>query len=117
MEYSQLTKEQLAFEARLMLAAPYVWATLLQFAVLVTLWRLMGRRYDLLTAVTLGPFYLVFLVQNLTFNALVGSFIFWELPREIGFSTRLIRHKEEGGTYGSARIARILNFFDPGHIS
>lgn len=59
-----------------------------------------------------------FMGLNALFNATCGSFIFWELPREVFFTDRLKRHKA-GNDPEKARIARALccemNKADPGH--
>ena len=38
-----------------------------------------------------------FMAMNVVFNATVGSFIFWEPPREWFFTDRLKRHKNSTG--------------------
>lgn len=59
-----------------------------------------------------------FMPSNAVFNVLIGSFIFWELPREWFFTDRLKRHKA-GDNPDRARVAEMLcremNKADPGH--
>lgn len=59
-----------------------------------------------------------FMFLNAAFNATCGSFIFWELPREIFFTDRLKRHKA-GDNADRRRVAEMLcremNKADPGH--
>lgn len=53
---------------------------------------------------------------NLLFNAIVFSFIFLELPQEIGVTKRLRRQRDKKGSRFAGALAKFLNFWDPGHV-
>ena len=53
---------------------------------------------------------------DLLLNWIVGTLVFASLPRELMFTTRLIRHQLEGGWRGVLAewiCTRMLNQFDP----
>jgi len=56
-----------------------------------------------------------FVPINIAYNWIVGSFIFWELPREGGYTGRIKRHIREG-CYFALHIGRLLNWADPEHV-
>ena len=60
-----------------------------------------------------------FVLADVLFNVVIGSFIFWELPREWLFTTRLSRHKNSGVSqprYEVAwRLCRLLSAYDNNH--
>ena len=59
-----------------------------------------------------------FLLFDVFFNAVCGTFIFLELPREWLFTQRLERHKKSpyaGPAKYSQWICSVLDYYDPGH--
>lgn len=67
---------------------------------------------------------LVFVVADILFNIFIGTFLFWEWPRQLLFTDRLEDHK-----YGAApnstpesqkigvKYCKLLGIYDPGHCS
>jgi hypothetical protein len=67
----------------------------------------------------LSPFTLVFLAVDILFNLTVGTFVFFEWPRELYFSCRVTRLCLDGTVDQkplALRIAGVLNATDPNHI-
>lgn len=62
---------------------------------------------------------LPFLIADIAFNLIFGSFIFWERPKEWLFTTRLSRWKEADRTTEGYRLANELCYqlskIDPNH--
>ena len=58
---------------------------------------------------------LAFVALDIVYNVVVGSLLFWELPREALFTNRLKRWDAVSDPR-VARFARVLNYFDPGHV-
>lgn len=63
-----------------------------------------------------------FIVGDILYNWTVGSFIFWERPRQALFTDRLIAHKagvSVNSTPESKEVAteycKLLGYYDPGH--
>lgn len=97
------------WEVRYLIAAPALLWLYWQYAVV---YQCMNRaRY--LTAVIWLPLGIAFAVQNVIFNATVGSFIFWDRPREWFFSDRI----RAMTCYRKERFKRLLNAHDRGHIA
>jgi len=59
-----------------------------------------------------SPYILLFLALDVLYNVVFGSILFLELPRELLFTDRLIRHKPK---IVAKRLCELLNAFDPGH--
>jgi len=58
---------------------------------------------------------LPFIPVNIVYNWVVGTYIFWELPREGGYTGRVKRHLKLGCRFAK-HIARLLNVPDPEHV-
>lgn len=105
------------FEIRYLIAAPVTLLLLVQYAVGYTIWRRVFDRQETWQAyLVLGPAALLFAAQNVLYNVIVASFIFWDWPREMTTSDRLRRYGGGGGHWGLDRMVSTLNYFDPGHI-
>lgn len=52
---------------------------------------------------------------DILWNLTVGTFLYWERPREWMLTTRLKRLDREGA-YGVEQIKVMLNALDPGHV-
>ncbi len=96
------------YELRYLIAAP---ATLWLYWQYAATYQMMNRARYILAPLWL-PLGIAFAVQNVIFNATVGSFIFWERPRQWFFSDR-IRAAEPSR---QERYKLLLNAHDPGHI-
>lgn len=55
-----------------------------------------------------------FLVLDILYNIIVGSFIWWELPKETLYTSRLERKKEEGHALAH-HLCGYLNIYDEDH--
>lgn len=55
-----------------------------------------------------------FLVLDVVYNVVVGTWLYWELPKELLFTQRCIRHRDMGDEQARVLCA-ILNDIDPGH--
>jgi len=97
-----------AFEWCYLIAAPVTLWLLLQFSFYAMLDRFLPRWLVVVLA-------LPFIVQDVIYNLLIGSLLFWEWPREWLFTDRLKRH-DRLGSYGVDRFAVTLNALDPGHV-
>ena len=62
-----------------------------------------------------APLVLVFLIENLIYQVLIGSFIFWERPRHLQFTDRIQWMKDRGDPRVRPFV-EVLNEHDPGHI-
>jgi Na+-transporting NADH:ubiquinone oxidoreductase subunit NqrE len=98
------------FELRYLACAPFTGVLLVLFRILI-----------LLRDRTIRPFYIAFgipfVVLDVIYNILCGSFIFWESPREWLFTTRLKRLDDDGSLPGCiARFKLTLNEIDRGHV-
>jgi hypothetical protein len=99
---------RVGFEIRHLIAAPFTLLMLVQFIVLFTL-----KRY-----VPKPVFYVLgfpFLIQDIVYNVVIGSFIFMERPKEWIFTDRIKRHVQDPDC-PSHRFALVLNRFDEGHV-
>lgn len=94
------------FEVSYLAFAPFTLALLIQFAVLAYLERRFPRP---IVAVLAVPF----VVQDVLYNAVAGSVMFAERPREWLFTTRL---KRLSGRPEVWRFAAMLNELDEGHV-
>lgn len=74
-----------------------------------------GERWKMI----LSPVTFIFLFVDMIFNLIVGTFVFFELPRELYFSCRVTRLCFDGTVHQkplALRIAGVLNATDPNHI-
>ena len=97
------------YEIRYLIASPLLLALYVQY---VAVYRLRNSRWTLPLAVIWVPLGLAFAAQNIAFNAVVGSFIFWERPRQWFFSDRIRASTPDR----QERYKRLLNPHDKGHI-
>ena len=93
------------FEITYLIAAPVTLWMLMQFAFLAWL----KPRVPIL----FKPLAVIFIVQDVIYNAVFGSLFFIERPREWLFTDRL---KRWHGDWRVERFARVLNALDPGHV-
>ena len=97
------------WEVRYLIAAP---ALLWLYWQYVVVYRLLNH-FGYSAALIWVPLGVAFAIQNVIFNATVGSFIFWDRPRQWFFSDRIramtCSRKE--------RFKRLLNAHDRGHIA
>ena len=101
-------RRDMLYEVRYLIAAP---ALLWLYWQYVVVYQCMNRA-PYLTAPLWLPLGLAFALQNIAFNATVGSFLFWERPRQLYFSDRIRAAPQERQT----RYKRLLNAHDPEHI-
>ena len=95
------------FEIRHLIAAPVTLALLLQFAALAWLMPRLPRPVFWVIAVP-------FIIQDVLYQITVGTFLFWERPREFMFTTRLKRL--DGIDPHVERFKNVLNELDKGHV-
>ena len=93
------------FEITYLIAAPVTLWMLVQFAFLAWL----KPRVPIL----FKPLAVIFVVQDVIYNAVFGSLFFAERPREWLFTDRL---KRWSGDWRVERFARVLNALDTGHV-
>lgn len=63
-------------------------------------------------------FGLPFYICDIIYNAICGTFIFLELPREWVYTNRVARHRVspyEGTALFARHVCMVLDYFDPGH--
>lgn len=56
-----------------------------------------------------------FYVLDVLYNWTVGTFIWWEFPRETLFTTRLERKVKEEGSQLGCVLCKYLSVYDPDH--
>lgn len=101
-----------------------VWTLGLWFVYRAVMW--LKKRREAIKAKSRALYYAAYafvavaLVLDVAYNAVVGTVLFAEPPRELTFTSRLKRHKR--GDYGTWRwrlahwfCAELLNPYDPGH--
>ena len=93
------------FEVFYIITAPITFFMLVQFAALAWIDNRAHWLFRLLAA--------LFIVQDVIYNATVGTLLFWERPREWLFTDRL---KRWGDDWRVDRFKRVLNRLDPGHV-
>jgi len=97
---------------RHLLVAPITLVLYILFAIGFTVYhKLEGHP---LQPVWRGAYGAPFAVLNFFYNLTVGSFIWWELPREAAFTMRLKRKKEEGRGL-AFHLCHYVNIYDPEH--
>ena len=99
---------RVSFEIRHLIAAPFTLLMLAQFIPLM--W--VEHRIPKPVFYVIG---LPFVLQDVIYNIVIGSFIFWERPQEWLFTDRLKRMANDRPG-PAARFAAVLNFFDEGHV-
>lgn len=97
------------------------WFTLMGSFVLVMRAKRMladGGELSLFWLVNILPWALVGLVLDAAFNATAGTIMYLELPRELLFTSRTKRHRDDEGWRGDVARwwKRQLNQIDPGHV-
>ena len=95
------------FEIRYFLVFVATMSLLLQFALLAWLQPRLPR-------VIFWPLALPFVVQDILYQLIIGTFLFWERPRELFFTTRLKRL--DGTNPHVQRFKDVLNELDEGHV-
>lgn len=96
-------------EIRYLIAAP---AMLGLYVLYVVFYRMRNHGGWWLAPIWL-PVGLVLAATNITFNLTIGTFLFWEPPRQLFFSDR-IRATDPAF---KVRFQRLLNPHDAGHIA
>lgn len=97
------------FELRYLVCAPFTLALLLQFIILIWMEKKMKPLYY--------PFGIIFVIQDVAYNAVCGTIMFKERPREWLFTTRLKRLDAAGQLPDcTIRFKHVLNEIDPGHV-
>lgn len=90
------------------LIAAWTWIMLVQF--IFYAW--VKRKTNMKTAVALATIG-TFVFQDILYNAIVGTILFREWPREWFFTTRLKRYANQPE---AQRFKAVLNELDPGHV-
>jgi len=98
------------FEVRHMIAAPFTLAMLAWFAFYALLAEVLPRRVVVVIAFLTG-----FVLADVIYNWTVGTFLFWELPREWLFTDRLKR-LHDADVHAVDRFVVVLNSLDEGHV-
>jgi hypothetical protein len=102
-----------------MLVGPISWFVLMCYAVLFGILRKMNYNGHFeLKFIPIYPLAAAFILLDVLFNLIIGSFVFLERPREFLFTDRLKRHKAgPDGDYKefAIYICKIMNRYDPGH--
>ncbi len=97
------------FELRYLVCAPFTLALLVQFIILIWLEKNLTALYY--------PFGVLFIIQDVAYNAVCGWIMFGEPPREWVFTTRLKKLDAAGQLEGcTIRFKQVLNDIDPGHV-
>jgi hypothetical protein len=99
------------FEIRHMIAAPATLILLFQFVLVVWLDRQIPRALTYVRAVVT----VFFVIQDVFYNLVFGTFLFLEWPREWLFTARIKRHLRDPDC-PSHRFALVLNHFDRDHV-
>ena len=94
------------FEIRYLIVAPLTLFMLVQFIALAWLDKRSPRW-------AFSPLILIFVIEDVVYNATVGWFLFGERPREWLFTTRLNTRHDWAMVQ---RFAGVLNHYDEGHI-
>lgn len=97
------------YEIRYLLASPFLLALYVQY---VMVYRMRNSNYQWQLAVFWVPLGILFALQNILFNLLIGSLIFGERPRQLFFSDRIRASTPDR----QLRYKKLLNPHDPGHI-
>jgi hypothetical protein len=100
------------FEVRYLVAAPITVVMLIWFIVLAMLDRAFGR--VALFSVFL-PLSLPFVVLDVIYNLIIGTWLFLDAPREWLFTDRLKRYQAQD-MWLDDRFVLVLNAVDEGHV-
>lgn len=101
---------------RHLLVAPVILVLYIYFAIIFSLHHKVynGDSPFLLKLVLGAPFY----IFDVLFNMFFASFILLEFPKELTFTSRLVRHKAAGGVgtgIYATRMCQLLSEFDKEH--
>lgn len=111
-------KEALVFRENIIW--PVTWTMLQAFG--LGFWFIRQYKKDRRWGIIAYPYAAVFILLDVIYNIIFGSFLFWEKPEELVFTSRLEKHKK--GTARNSTIAsqdlayyycERLNEHDPGH--
>lgn len=94
------------FEIRYLIAAPVTLFMLVQFIGLAWLDKHLPRW-------AFAHLIVIFVIEDVLYNATVGWFLFGTPPRQWLFTDRL---KQMGVVYERERFAIVLNHYDEGHV-
>lgn len=103
-----IARRDMLYEVRYLVAAPALLWIYWQY---VVVYQCMNRA-KYVTSPVWVPLGACFALQNVAFNAIVGSFIFWEKPAQLFFSDRIRSAPQDR----QERYKRLLNPHDPYHI-
>jgi len=98
------------FEIRHMIAAPVTLFLLAWFALYAALNTFLPRKLVVVLAFLTG-----FVLADVLYNLTVGSFLFWERPKEWLFTDRLKR-LHDADVHAVDRFVVVLNSLDEGHV-
>ena len=107
--------------SRHMLVGPLSFLLLLWFAIGYALKDYFEPRGvpSILRSVAIVTIVLPFAVADILYNVLVGTFLFWELPKELMFTSRLGRWKKRTDDPMKSAYAKyicgLLHLHDPDH--
>lgn len=105
-------RKDMWYEIRYLLSGPALLWLYLQY-VITYRWANAPDHITWLLLPICGPLAILFVVQNIIFNATFGSFIFWDRPRYLFFTDR-INNAEE---HRKVRYRKLMNPHDPNHIT
>lgn len=98
------------FEVRHLAAAPVTLCILAWFAFYAWLATFLPRWLVVAIAFLTG-----FVLADVIYNLTVGSFLFWERPKEWLFTSRLQR-LHDADVSATQRFVVVLNSLEPGHV-
>ena len=93
-----------------MVAAPITLLVLAWFSFYAWLNTFMPRQVVVAIAFLTG-----FVFVDVLYNVTVGTFLFWERPRELLFTSRLQR-LHDADVSATQRFVVVLNTLEPGHV-
>jgi len=100
------------FEIRYLVAAPITVLMLIWFIVLAMLDKAFGR---LMLWTVFAPLSIPFVVLDVLYNWIVGTWLFLDAPRELLFTDRLKRYQFHDMALDD-RFVMVLNYFEEGHV-
>lgn len=99
------------FEIRHMIAAPITLCILAWFSLYACLAAFLPRKVVVGLAFLTG-----FILADILYNLTIGSFLFWEWPREWLFTSR-IQRLHDADVSATQRFIVVLNTLEPGHVT
>lgn len=84
---------------------------LIWFAIYALMARFLPRKLVVVLAFLTG-----FILADILYNLTIGSFLFWEWPREWLFTSRLKR-LHDADVNAAQRFIVVLNTLEPGHVT